>query len=339
MRLCIGLLGGRPFQSTLVGDESLTRRPMMRVAEPLNQMGSRVEMAAGNRPPVTIHGGGLRGIDYSSSVASAQVKSAILLAGLQATGRTRVIEPSLSRNHSELMLAQMGAAIEMDDCRTEISASSLNPLGEYTVPGDASSAAFLVAAAAMLSGGSCCVERIGFNPTRTGFFDVLETMGVELNASITEPSGEPTATVSVNNSPLRSFTLDGKALVRAIDEVPILAVMATQAHGRSVIADAAELRVKESDRLATTSAMLKAMGARVEETADGLIIEGPTTLNHAQIECHHDHRIALAGAVAGRHARGDGWTELRGGDCADVSYPTFFSDIQRLTDAVVERVL
>ena len=338
MRLCMGLLSGRSFESALIGDASLTRRPMKRVADPMQLMGAQIAMSDGLYPPVTIHGTPLRGIDYSSPIASAQVKSALLLAGLQASGKTRVIEPSLSRNHTELMLEQMGASIVYSGCETEIEASSLNPLGHYRVAGDQSSAAFLVAASVLLPDANCSIEHVGFNPTRTGFFDTLESMGVPIDVSMTTTTGEPMATLSTASAALRSFTLAGDALVRAIDEVPILAVLATQAQGRSVISDAAELRVKESDRLATTAAMLNAMGGRVEETADGLIIEGPTPLRPASIECHHDHRIALAGAVAGLIAQGDGWTELHGGDCADVSYPTFFQDIQTITDATVERV-
>ena len=326
LRLCMGLLAGRPFRATLVGDASLSRRPMERVALPLRRMGASVDTDPGGRPPVTVRGGALQGIAWQSPVASAQVKSAILLAGLQARGETRVTEPERSRDHTERMLAAMGADIRVEGASVAIRPGPLRALSAIEVPGDLSSAAFLLAAGLLCGGPGVTVEAVGLNPTRTGILDALAAMGATLAIA---PTGgpEPMGSVSVARSPLRGVTLGGEDLVRAVDEVPILAVLASQAAGRTVIADAAELRVKESDRLQATARFLRDMGARVQERPDGLIIDGPTALGPARVDCCGDHRIAMAAAVAGLVGGG---VTLVGAECVDVSYPGFFEALDAL---------
>ncbi len=330
MRLMMGVLAGRPFDSTLFGDESLSARPMRRIADPLSEMGGRFELTDG-RPPVTVNGGPLKPIQYDSPVASAQVKSAVLLAGLQAGGTTVVREPARSRDHTERMLSSMGAALKTrGDGGIAISKSSLWPLVGFAVPGDLSSAAFLLAAGALLDGPGLTLERVGVNPTRIGVLDALRSMGASLEIGAAGDGPEPTATIVVRRSALQPLHLAKDDLVRAIDEVPILALLATQANGRSEIRDAAELRVKECDRLAVTASFLNAMGAKVTELDDGLIIDGPTPLKGGTtIRPHHDHRIAMAGAIAALVADGD--TVLEDAECASVSYPGFYDDLERVT--------
>lgn len=335
LRLMMGILAGRPFKSRLIGDQSLSRRPMGRIAAPLAPMGARFELAEGGRPPVDVRGGPLVGVSYDSPVASAQVKSAVILAGLQARGETRHTEPSLSRDHTERMLSTMGAAIRRDGLTISVTrAPVLSPLGRFAVPGDLSSAAFLMAAGLLLEGDGLRLHGVGVNPTRTGFLDAVRSMGASVEVDPAATTGEPTATLTVRRASLSPLQLSGELLVRAIDEVPILAVLATQAAGRSVIRDASELRVKESDRLETTARFLSDMGAAVVERPDGLIIDGPTPLRGAEIHADGDHRIAMAGAIAGLIAGTP--TVIIGAESARVSYPGFFDDLARLTDAAVK---
>jgi 3-phosphoshikimate 1-carboxyvinyltransferase len=329
MRLLTGLLAAQGFASELVGDEYLSRRPMRRVAEPLGRMGARVDGRPGKKPgeiypPLTIvPAGGLIGIDYASPVASAQVKSAILLAGLYARGRTVVREPGPSRDHTERMLRFLGAPIGAGD-----GAAWVDPDGwdrrlvarPLRVPGDPSSAAFLWAAA-LVAGGSVRVRGVCVNPTRTGFLDAIAAMGADIvRENPREDAGEPIADVVVRGGrPLVGVELAGDLVVRAIDEIPILAVVAARARGTTTIRDAAELRVKESDRVATTVALLRAFGVAADERADGLVVAGGGGLRPGDVDSHGDHRIAMAAAVAALVAGG------RVRDVANVatSFPSF----------------
>jgi 3-phosphoshikimate 1-carboxyvinyltransferase len=329
MRLLTGLLAAQRFPSELVGDEYLSRRPMRRVAEPLGRMGARVGGQPGRKageiyPPLVISPAeALRGIDYDSPVASAQVKSAILLAGLYARGRTSVREPGPSRDHTERMLRFLGAPVETGDGTAAVAPDGWDrrlvprPL---RVPGDPSSAAFLWAAA-LVSGGAVRVRGVCVNPTRTGFLDAIALMGADIaRENPREEAGEPIADVVVRGGrPLRGVELGGDLVVRAIDEVPILAVVAARAQGGTTIRDAAELRVKESDRVATTVALLRSFGAAADEREDGLVIAGGAALRPGDVDSHGDHRIAMAAAVAALVAGG----LVR--DVANVatSFPTF----------------
>jgi 3-phosphoshikimate 1-carboxyvinyltransferase len=294
-------------------------------------MGARFEMADGERPPLAVHGAALHGAHYNSPIPSAQVKSAILLAGLQADGTTSVTESVKSRDHSERFLERMGANIECEANTVHIKPGPLSALSSVHVPGDLSSAAFFLAVGALLPGAGITLNKVCLNPTRTGVIDALESMDLRIVRSEDHSPIEPVGTLSVRAQPLRPLILEGELLVRAIDEVPILAVVATQATGRSVIRDAAELRVKESDRLAATAEFLRNMGARIQELPDGLIIDGPTPLHGCTVDPKDDHRIAMAAAVAGLIAQGDQATEIKNAGCADVSYPGFFDVIRRLT--------
>ena len=351
IRLLAGLLAGQPFTSVLTGTDPLRRRPMGRVAEPLRQMGATILGRDGGKlAPLTVCGGNLHGIDYAMPVASAQVKSAILLAGLFAEGETVVHEPGPSRDHSERMLAEyqvevkveaegQGAAVRL------VGGQRLVGGGVLTIPGDFSSAAFPLVAAAIVPGSDVRLTGVGVNPTRTGLYDLLVAMGAQLrtiddgppttkhrsSSRVNGPSsgaGEPLADLAIHHRPLRATEAHGDLIVRAIDEFPIFAVAATQAEGTTVIREAAELRVKESDRIASVAAELRKMGAHVEERPDGMLIHGPTRLRGAVVECHRDHRLAMALAVAGLVA--DGPTEIRGAEAIGDSFPNFVEAMQAL---------
>lgn len=346
MRLLGGLVASRPLDVRMVGDASLSRRPMKRIAAPLRLMGATVE---GDTPPLRVAGGALRGIRYESPVASAQIKSCVLLAGLRASGETTVVEPSLSRDHTERMLHAMGAHLirtgtslqpgdyeghataagQLPPSVTIHPASRLNPF-ELTVPADISSAAFFLVAAACMPRGRLLVRDLSVNPTRTGILDVLEQTGVPVSmADLREELGEPVAEVQIEAVPdLRPFTISGPLVPRLIDEIPVLAVLATQAQGISVIRDARELRVKESDRIELVAAGLRAMGAEVETFEDGMAITGPAALRGAVIDARGDHRIAMAFAIAGLLAEGE--TTILGAEAIATSYPEFENDLTRL---------
>ncbi|MFT5432960.1 MAG: 3-phosphoshikimate 1-carboxyvinyltransferase [Myxococcota bacterium] len=329
MRLMMGVLAGMDFNSELIGDASLSGRPMRRVSIPLEAMGAQCALTDGHAP-VRITGSPLAGRRYESPIASAQVKSAIVLAGLFATGRTEVVEPARSRDHTERMLSRMGANLSIDKLTVGIEKSDLKSLESVVVAGDLSSAAFLIAAGLLLDGDGLTIRGAGVNPTRTGILDALAQMGATIDrVAEREQAGEPVADLVVRKQALRGTELRGELVVRAIDEVPILAVLATQAVGRTVIADAGELRVKESDRLKATHRMLTDMGATISETPDGLIIDGPTPLHAARVDSVHDHRIAMAAAVAGLIAAGT--TTIDGAEVVDVSYPGFFQVLDELT--------
>ena len=312
---------------------------MARVAEPLSLMGARIFLGEDGRPPVQVVGAELHGVTYRPPVASAQIKSALVLAGLQAHGTTIIEESGPSRDHTECLLAQMGADLTAVDNRVIVRRSALAPLTQFEVPGDFSSAAYFLAAGLLLPGSGVTVDGVGLNPTRMGFGDVVQSMGGSLELHQQSNYGEPAGTVTARRSLLSPFELGGDLLVRAIDEVPILAVLATQARGRSVICNASELRVKESDRLASTAQMLSAMGGSVRETDDGLIIDGPTPLQPALIDCKGDHRIAMSAAIAALIAEPNcGATIVSGADCAEVSYPSFFADLASLTSQEIGAV-
>lgn len=329
MRLLAGCLAPREgLSAVLVGDESLSRRPMARVADPLRRMGASVE---GDVPPLVIEGRSLMGIDYASPVASAQVKSAILLAGLRAEGETWVREPSPSRDHTERMLTALGVSVRWDPDRG-VGVFRSEPWGAFDVgiPGDVSSAAFWLVAGALVPESQVQLLGVGVNPTRTGVLDVLAQVGVPVGRSDRDAAmGEPVADLVVEaSSELAPFTISGALVPRLIDEIPVLAVLATQCHGRTIIQDAAELRVKESDRIARMSEGLQAMGAQVEPTADGFIIDGPTPLHGTTVDARGDHRLAMAFAVAGMIATGE--TVIENADSMATSYPDFVAHAEVL---------
>ena len=335
-RLMSGILAGQRFSSLLSGDDSLNSRPMKRIMDPLGQMGARITSVNGNGcAPLSIQPGDLHGIAYTSPVASAQVKSAILLAGLYADGETSVTEPVLSRNHTELMLQNFGAYVM----------TALHPGGSATayvepcqelygqqvyVPGDISSAAYFIAAALLTPGSELLIKNVGTNFTRAGFLKVCEAMGADVTlVNKTIEGGEPRADILARSSALKGTVIEGELIPTLIDEIPILAVMAALAEGTTVIRDAAELKVKETNRIDTVTAGLAAMGANVTPTEDGMIIEGGSHLTGARIQSHLDHRIAMAFAVAGLAAQGE--TFIEDSQCVDVSYPEFFQTLEQLS--------
>lgn len=331
MRLLSGLIASRPIEATLVGDESLSRRPMQRIAEPLRRMGAEVE---GDRPPLRIRGGVLNGIDYFSPVASAQVKSCLLLAGLRAAGTTSVTEPWCSRNHTETMLRSIGVEVEESEGfaghRVWVNGGAILAPLDIAVPADVSSAAFLIVAGALVPGSEVVVSDVGLNPTRSGILDVLDQAKVRYEvANLRETGGEAVGEIRIWQTPQsKQFVIEGELVPRLIDEIPVLAVLATQCHGTTEIRDAAELRVKESDRIERVALGLRAMGAELETLEDGLVIAGPTRLRAARIAADGDHRIAMAFAVAGLIA--EGTTEIEGAESIRTSYPAFESDLASL---------
>jgi 3-phosphoshikimate 1-carboxyvinyltransferase len=331
MRLLAGILVGQPFASVLTGDEQLLRRPMRRIAEPLRRMGAEIEATDG-RAPLTIHGRRLRGCDHTLPVASAQVKSALLLAGLYADGPTTVRQPGPARDHTERMLAAMGAAIEVTGLTVTLAPSlSLSPL-LLSIPGDISSAAFPLVAAALVPGSEVTVQGVGVNPTRTGLLDVLRAMGAEIVLDNEREQGnEPVADVTVRASDLHGAEIGGDMVVRMIDEFPVLAVAATQAHGTTLVRDAAELRVKETDRIAAVVAGLRALGARIEPLSDGFMVEGPTPLHGVVVHSQGDHRLAMALFVAGLVV--EGGIVIEGAECIADSFPGFIELMRKMKAA------
>jgi 3-phosphoshikimate 1-carboxyvinyltransferase len=325
MRLLSGVLAGRPFAATLDGDASLRRRPMQRVIEPLTLMGARIESRDGRgRAPLEIHGGRLKGIRYATPVASAQVKSAILLAGLQAEGVTVVEEPQQSRDHTEVMARAFGAKLEVTGGRS-ISVEGGRELSatDVRVPGDLSSAAFLIIAAATVPGSDLLIREVGCNPTRSGVIDVLRRMGASIEfMHRREAAGEPVADLRIVGGTLKAADIGPEMAARTIDEYPILSVAAALAEGTTTISGVKELRYKESDRIAVMTEQLRRLGVRVEERDDGMTIEGRGRLEGAALKSYGDHRVAMSLAVAGLSARGG--VEIDDSACADISFPGFF---------------
>jgi 3-phosphoshikimate 1-carboxyvinyltransferase len=333
MRLMMGLLASQPQRFfTVTGDASLRSRPMSRVIKPLQQMGAQIWSRTNGYAPLAIQGQPLKPIHYHSPIASAQVKSCILLAGLLTEGSTIVTEPSLSRDHSERMLRAFGANLTVDPetCSATVTGGATLTGQPVIVPGDISSAAFWLVAASIVPGSELLVQNVGVNPTRTGILDVLTAMEADITwENQREVAGEPVADLRVRSSQLKSCTISGEALMpRLIDEIPILAVAATMAQGTTIIRDAAELRVKESDRLAVIATQLTKMGANITEHPDGLEIIGGTPLSGAEVDSDTDHRIAMSLAIAALIAQGT--TTIHRAEAAAVSYPSFVSTLQQV---------
>ena len=334
MRLMLGLLAGRAGRHfVLTGDASLRRRPMRRVGAPLAQMGAAIHgRDGGNLAPLAIAGQHLSGTTIRTPVASAQVKSALLLAALTAQGPTTVIEPALSRDHSERMLRAFGADLVVagpDGTEVTVTPGADLRGQQVVVPGDISSAAFWLVAGAITPGAALTVENVGLNPSRTGILEVLEQMGARITVlHRRDVAGEPVGDLAVEHGPLRAFTIGGDLIPRLVDEIPVLAVAACCAEGVSRISSAEELRVKETDRLAVMARQLGAMGARLEEHPDGLTIQGSTSLQGAEVDSETDHRVAMSLAVAALVARGS--TNIARAEAAAVSYPNFWDDLSRL---------
>ena len=330
-RLISGILAPQNFDVTLTGDESIQKRPMKRIIEPLSMMGADIKSIRGNDcAPLKICGMPLAGIHYTSKVASAQVKSAILLAGLYADGLTTVTEPQVSRNHTELMLKFFGAELESKETSVTIWPATELFGNRIDVPGDISSSVYFVAAGLILPNSEVLIKNVGINPTRAGLIKVCEAMGADLTL-LNENHGnaEPTADLLVRTSSLKACTIEGDIIPTLIDELPVIAVLACFAEGTTVIKDAQELKVKESNRIDAMADNLTRMGAHVTATDDGLIIEGGHSLHGATIDSRKDHRIAMSFAVAALAA--DGETEIQDAECVNISYPEFYEDLRRLT--------
>jgi len=352
LRILAGLLAGHDFSAEMVGDESLSSRPMRRIIEPLELMGAKIESTNG-KAPLKVHGARTpTPISYKLPVASAQVKSAILFAGLNAQGRTTVIETTQSRDHTERLFRGFGVEVTSEASSTEGRPQSAAPTvgsetsisiegparfrgGPMTIPGDVSSAAYFVAAAMLLAGSQLTIEGVGLNPTRAAFLSVLNSWGADVSTADEQTErNEPYGTVNVRggltkNAGETERTLEATMIPSLIDELPLLAVVGSQIDGGIRIRDARELRLKESDRLAATATNLRAMGAEVEEFADGLSVSGPTQLQGALLDSHGDHRIAMAFAVAALLANGE--TEISGAECVSISFPEFFPLLESLT--------
>ncbi|MFO7695284.1 MAG: 3-phosphoshikimate 1-carboxyvinyltransferase [Vicinamibacterales bacterium] len=326
-RFLMGVLSGHAFSATLIGDASLSRRPMRRVADPLERMGARVDTTGGCLP-ATVRGARLSGIAYQMPVASAQVKSAVLLAGLHADGVTAVVEPQQTRDHTERALAAFGADIAVGAGRVEVRGRRALRAADISVPGDPSSAAFWAAAAAGIPGAAVVLEGVGVNPTRTAFLGVIERMGAHVRVEGSDaPGGEPHGTVAVRHEALRAVEIRPSEVPGLIDELPALAALATYGGGLTV-RGAGELRLKESDRIAALVAGLRALGAGVEEYPDGFCVSGDQPLSGGVADAAGDHRLAMAFAVAALGARGD--SRICGAEAVAVSYPGFFDTLERL---------
>ena len=336
IRMLMGALAGqRDLISTLTGSAGLRRRPMKRVAEPLRLMGADIDV---DTPPLTIHGQQLHGVEYTLPVASAQIKAAVLLAALQADGPTVIAEPGPSRDHSERLLRSIGVTVISEGNTVRLTPPD-RPVSafELAVPGDISSAAFLLAAAALAPNSEVAIPAVGVNVTRTGILDALLGMGASIRLeNQCEVNGEPIADVTINTSALHGITVGGDWVVRMIDEFPVFAVLATQAHGETLVRDAAELRVKESDRIAMLALELRKLGAKIEERPDGFCIEGPTRLHSAVVDSHGDHRLAMSLAVAGLIT--DGETTITNAEAYRESFPNFVELMNTLGADIVGRL-
>lgn len=332
-RLISGILAGQPFTSTLNGDASIQSRPMGRIIKPLRLMGAEIASERGNDcAPFSITGGALTGIHYDSPVASAQVKSCILLAGLYAKGETSVTEPYVSRNHSELMLSHFGAKLTVTGTTVAIEPEPTLCAREIAVPGDISSAAYFIAAGLLVPDSELLIRNVGINPTRDGILRVCEQMGADITLlNQHSDSGEPTADLLVRTSSLKGTVIGGELIPTLIDELPVIAILAACAQGETIIKDAQELKVKESNRIDVVVNNLTAMGADATATEDGMIIQGGKPLHGAAIPTRKDHRIAMSFAIAGLVA--DGETKLLDAECVDISYPGFYEELARLQQA------
>ncbi|WP_102692510.1 3-phosphoshikimate 1-carboxyvinyltransferase [Rummeliibacillus pycnus] len=329
-RLMLGLLAGSNIHAILNGDASIGKRPMKRVITPLREMGAHITgRMDGQYTPLAIKGSQLKAIEYEMPVASAQVKSAILLASLQAEGTTIIHEKDISRDHTERMLRQFGADINVENGTISYKGGQKIHATHVNVPGDISSAAFFLVAGAMAEDSEIILRNVGLNHTRTGIIDVLQEMGANMDIIVdNEDAAEPTGTIIIRTSELVGITIDGDLIPRLIDEIPIIALLATKAKGKTVIRDAAELKVKETDRITAVVEELKKLGATIEATDDGMIIHGENQLRGASLKTYGDHRIGMMGAIASLLT--DGSVKLDDADCIAVSYPTFFEDIKNI---------
>jgi 3-phosphoshikimate 1-carboxyvinyltransferase len=326
LRMLAGVVAGRPFRTIITGDESLCRRPVERIAIPLRAMGAKASSVEG-KPPLTIDGGALRGIRWELPVASAQVKTAVLLAGLQAEGRTTVVEPGPSRDHTERLLPAFGVSVERQGLSVSVEGGARLRAASLTVPGDASSAAFLVVAALTLPDSEVRVDGVLLNPQRVAFLDVLRAMGAQIETGILSSDPEPIGWMVARSSRLSGTVVDPAVVPGLIDEVPALAVAAAFADGEFRLTGAAELRVKESDRIAALGEGLTRMGVAIEELPDGLVVRGGRPLHGASVRAHADHRIAMALSIAALGAQGE--TEIEEAECASVSFPEFYDFLAR----------
>lgn len=331
VRLLSGILAAQNFPSTITGDASIQKRPMKRVMDPLTQMGACIESQNQNGcAPLNIHGTQLKGIHYQSPVSSAQVKSCVLLAGLYADQKTSVTEPTVSRDHSERMLSYLGAEVAVQGTTVTIEPEPELNARDIQVPGDISSAAYFIAAGLLVPGSQILIKNMGINPTRSGILKVCRAMGADIQyLNEKNDCWEPSADLLVTYSPLKGTVIEGDIIPTLIDELPIIAVMAAFAQGETIIRNAEELRVKESDRIQTVTDNLSAMGADITAAPDGMSIRGGQPLTGASIRTCKDHRIAMSFAVAGMAAKGV--TSLDDAQCVAISYPQFFDDLQRLS--------
>lgn len=329
MRMLSGILAGQKFETELIGDASLSRRPMRRVMEPLALMGAEISASDGHAP-LRIRGGQLRGIEYKMPVASAQVKSAVLLAGLYANGQTLVEEPLRTRDHTEIALRAFGATVEKSRSRVGVSGGQRLTAIQTTVPGDISSAAFFLCAAGLFEESDLLVENVCLNPTRAALLDVLMALGARITVvQVEDRLGELAGSIHVQHGRLGGLKIEGATSALLIDELPVLAAIAPYTRDGIEIRDARELRIKESDRISAVSANLRAMGAEVEEFEDGLRVPGNQQLHGAELDSFNDHRIAMGFAVAALAAKGD--TVIRGADCASISFPEFFEMLEAVS--------
>ena len=331
IRLLAGLLAGQPFKSILAGDQYLNKRPMQRVITPLSQMGAKLHGHEGTElPPLTIEPvDHLQAIRYEMPVASAQVKSAIILAGLQAEGETVVIEKERSRNHTEEMLQQFGGQIDVNGKEIRLKGGQTLKGQTIEVPGDISSAAFFLVAGLIVPNSDLLLKNVGINETRSGIIDVIKNMGGNITISM-RPNGI-SADIRVQTSQLKATTINGEMIPRLIDEIPIIALLATQAEGDTVIEDAEELKVKETDRIHAVASQLNKMNAHINETEDGMIIHGGSSLQGAEVDSFGDHRIGMMLQVAALLTQSE--VHMKDADCVNISYPTFFDEIARLVQA------
>lgn len=329
-RLMSGILAAQNFSSRVIGDDSICRRPMKRIITPLAMMGADITSERGNDcAPLIINGRKLKGIHYDSPVASAQVKSCVLLAGLYADGETSVTEPYVSRNHTELMLNAFGGSCTTLGTTATVTSDPVLTGQKIVVPGDISSAAYFLVAGLIAENSEITIKNVGINPTRDGIIDVIKMMGGDITfANVNADSGEPTADITVKTSSLKGCVIEGDIIPKLIDEIPVIAILACFAEGETVIKDAAELKVKESNRIDVMVNNLSAMGADITGTDDGMIIRGGKPLHSAVIHSKKDHRIAMSFAIAAMCAEGE--TEILDADCVNISYPDFYRDLEKL---------
>lgn len=330
IRLMMGILSGLPFESRLEGDESIARRPMTRVTVPLSKMGARIDgKNNGEFTPLIVKGGKLSGITYQLPVASAQVKSAVLLAGLQAEGDTVIVEPVKTRDHTERMITQFGGKVERAGDSVKVVGGQTLKAANINIPGDISSAAFFLVAGAIVPGSDILLKNVGLNPTRTGIIDVLEAMGADVKIEpYDQEAAEPAGDIWIKYSKLNAATVEGDLIPRLIDEIPVIALLATQAEGKTIIKDAGELKVKETNRIDTVVNELKKLGANIEATEDGMIIYGQQNLAGGTVSAYGDHRIGMMLSIAALLCQKD--VVLEQSEAVAVSYPGFFDDLYSL---------